>query len=40
MFITNPNILEELYGYYQIAHFGETVESLDNKKGLELLAIC
>lgn len=23
---------EELYGYYQIAHFGETVESLDNKK--------
>ena len=23
---------EELYGYYQIAHFGETVESLDNKE--------
>ena len=23
---------EELYGYYQIAHFVETVESLDNKE--------
>ena len=23
---------EDLFGYYQVAHFGETVESLDNKE--------